>query len=306
MTEIVPELREMIPLSWRRVFGPYIGYLVYWFRTRVRGRTWEPSVLSSSDTLKKIAREELSVIRFGDGELSLISGTNLGFQKYEDRLSYQLKEIIRGNYPGLLICIPNIFDRLEHLTKTGFWFEIHHLFRYSYLWKDLTAPNRVYGDAFITRPYLSYKNRSGAANVLKGIKNIWQNKKVVLIEGEKSRLGVGNDLFAEASSLKRILAPAENAFSKSSEIINEANKLSKDHLILVSLGPAAKIITYELFKSGYRVIDIGHLDMEYEMFLRQAENLAPVAGKYFNEINERDPAECHDPVYKSQIIATIV
>jgi len=71
------------------------------------------------------------------------------------------------------------------------------------------------------------------------------------------------------------------------------------------LGPAAKVLAYDLFKAGYRVIDIGHADMEYEMYIRKEPVQVKVRYKYFNELQERDPEECTDPEYLSQIIANI-
>ena len=43
------------------------------------------------------------------------------------------------------------------------------------------------------------------------------------------------------------------------------------------------MLRYELAKLGYLEIDIGHVDIEYEWFLRGAKDKLPVAGKYVNE-----------------------
>lgn len=303
MNRLSDRLRSLIPLPLRRLVGPYIGYVAYFVRTRFKGPTWVPIVLSPEDTLNKIRAEEMSLIRFGDGELSLLSGLNLGFQKYDRELAEKMRSVITSDHPKLLIGIPGIFGRLEHFAPLSFWFEIHHLFRYGKLWRELVRPNRVYGDAFITRPYLSYKDRNGAAAIYRSIKTLWAERDIILIEGEKSRLGVNNDLFAEVKSLRRVLGPAENAFAQASDIISSVSTLPKDNLVLLSLGPAAKVIGYELFQRGYRVLDIGHLDMEYEMFLRQSDHLVAVPYKYFNEIAARNPEDCVDPKYQSEIIA---
>lgn len=303
---MLDKLRAATPLSWRRKLGPYIGYCVYFLRTRVIGRTWEPRVLSISETLDKLQKEKLSMIRFGDGELSLISGVDLGFQKWSRELAHKLRSILTTDKTGLLICIPGIFGPLEKFTSTGFWFEIHHMFRYAKLWRSLISTDRIYGEAFITRPYLGYKDKNQASHIYRQIKSLWQDKELLIIEGEKSRLGVGNDLFSGARSIKRILAPAENAFSKYEAIIAEVGKYPKNFLILVSLGPAAKVIAYDLFTLGYQVLDIGHLDMEYEMYLRGSEELVAVPQKYFNEIDERNPEDCQDPDYQRQIVARIL
>jgi glycosyltransferase family protein len=306
ISNLIDSIRNAVPLPIRKKVGPWLGYTMYFWRTRLRGRSWEPRVLTTTETLDKIKDERLSIIRFGDGELSLIDGSNLGFQKYNQQLAEKLKVVITSNHPQLLIGLPNIFGRLEHLAPVGFWFEIHHLFRYSKLWRQITSPDRTYGDAFITRPYLPYKDKSLAKETYACIKQLWAGQDIILIEGEKSRLGVGNDLFDDAHSLQRILGPSENAFDKTEEIIKKVTEFSKDHLILLSLGPAAKVIGYELFLKGYRVLDIGHIDMEYEMFLRTSNTLIPVPYKYFNEIDEREPENCTDISYQSQIIASFI
>lgn len=306
MRGLINILRSATPLWLRRKAGPLIGYCFYFFRVHVRGKTWEPRVLSIKDTLIKIKTENLSAIRFGDGEISIMEGVDLGFQKYDPSLGIELKNVLRADSDKLLICIPGIFGDISSFTKLGFWFEIHHLFRYSDIWKKLISTNKTYGDAFFARPYFTYKDKSEVGEIYEDIKSLWLDKNVVLIEGEKSRLGVGNNLFDGTTSLRRILGPAENARKKKEELISRAIELPKDTLILLSLGPAAKVIGYELFNLGYRVIDIGHVDMEYEMFLLGAKEQVPVKYKYFNEINERDPEDCKDPTYLSQIIATIV
>ena len=39
-------------------------------------------------------------------------------------------------------------------------------------------------------------------------------------------------------------------------------KIAKNTLILISLGPAASVISYDICKLGYQSIDIGHSDTE--------------------------------------------
>ena len=44
------------------------------------------------------------------------------------------------------------------------------------------------------------------------LRNEWDKKDVIIIEGDKSRIGVGNDYLNNANSVIRILGPAMNAF----------------------------------------------------------------------------------------------
>ncbi len=299
------KLRNATPLWVRIKVGPVLGYAVYFLRVRIGKNRSAPKVLTLDDTLDKIVAENLSVIRFGDGELSAIENIDLGFQKKDSDLATRLGEVLKSNKEGLLICVPGIFGRIEHFKSRAFWFTIHHLFKHGHTWNTLLSDKQVYGDAFITRPYLTYADTSGSGALFDKLFSVWKDKDVVLVEGSLSRLGVGNDLFSKARSVERILCPAENAYASFDSIKREVTKVSKDKLILLSLGPTAKVLGYDLFELGYRVIDIGHIDMEYEMFLKGSSDLQKVAYKYFNEIGERTPDECGDPTYLSQIIATI-
>ena len=302
---VIQNLRKITPLSLRKKIGSLIGYVVYFFNVYIRKNRRTPIVLSINDTINLIKKEKLSVIRFGDGEISLMENYDLAFQKKNQDLAIKLRTILQTNLKGLLICVPDIFKKLNGLTKRSFWFWIRHLFKYEHIWSNLLSYKQTYGNAFITRPYLEFIDKSSCKNIFKKLFSIWEGKDIVLIEGEKSRLGVGNDMFSNVKSLQRILCPPENAFSKYDAIKNEAIKISRDKLILISLGPTAKVLAYDLFLIGYRVIDIGHIDMEYEMFLRKETKLTKVKYKYFNEINERNPEYCDNPQYLSQIIANI-
>jgi glycosyltransferase family protein len=116
------------------------------------------------------------------------------------------------------------------------------------------------------------------------MKQLWEKKDILLIEGEKSRLGVGNDLFDNAKSIQRILAPNRNAFSHYESILKETCKYKPtDYLILLALGPTATILAYDLAKKGYQAIDIGHVDIEYEWFKMGATHKVPVPNKFVNE-----------------------
>ena len=49
---------------------------------------------------------------------------------------------------------------------------------------------------------------------------IWNDKEIVIIEGDKSRLGIGNDLFNNSKLIERVICPTRNAFNSYSKILN--------------------------------------------------------------------------------------
>ncbi len=303
--KVIEVLRNKTSIEMRQKIGPILAYLYYIDRLYIRPHNKKPNILSIEKTIDTILEKDLSVIRFGDGEISLIDGIDLPFQKRSDELSEKLEHILQAKDSGLLICIPGMWGNLGIFSNYAYHFIMHHIYRYNHVWTTLLSYDKIYGDTNVTRHYLAYKDKTHADVLFKKIKEIWRDKDVILIEGIKSRLGVGNDLFENTKSVQRILCPPENAYTNYKEIEERVMEESKDKFVLLSLGPTAKVIAYDLFLLGYRVVDIGHIDMEYEMFLRKEKHQVRVPYKYFNEINERNPEECTDSKYLSQIIATI-
>ena len=142
------------------------------------------------------------------------------------------------------------------------------------------------------------------------IKCIWENRNVIIVEGELSRLGVNNDLFDSAKSIKRILGPAEHAFDKYEELLTTAERVGNsvdEALFLISLGPTATVLSFDLFSKGFQAIDIGHIDNDYEFFLRGAKERIAIPGKYVNNVTRKEEiVEENNLKYIESIICKIV
>ena len=108
-------------------------------------------------------------------------------------------------------------------------------------------------------------------------------------------------------SIKRIICPKKNSFNVYDKIIKETLKINKKRLILIALGPTATILSYDLYKQGYQVIDVGHIDIEYEWFLMKAQKKIRIENKYVDEVSNgrNNITRVKDKKYYSQIIAVI-
>ena len=120
-------------------------------------------------------------------------------------------------------------------------------------------------------------------------------------------MGVGNDLFDNARSCIRILGPCLSAYSKYDELLSEALKTDKNRLVLIAMGATATVMAYDLAKAGYQAVDIGHIDIEYEWYLRGAEKKVAIEGKYVHEVpGGGNVAEYYnDDKYNSEIVKVI-
>lgn len=273
----------------------------------MRYRLKRPIVKSIEETLNKVISEKCSMSRLGDGEIFiLLKVGGVGFQHYNEALSKRLKEVLKSNDPNLLICIHDSYGEIKSdrtKEEKAYWKE--HIHKYALKLFGILDTSRVYYNATCTRLYSVFRDKNKSKELFKLFKKIWENRDVVIVEGEKTRIGVGNDLLDGAKSVRRILIPAEEAFNKYDEIYHKATKLTKDTLILVSAGPTATILTYDLNKLGYQAIDIGHIDIEYEWFKAKTNERIPIKGKYVNEANYRNPEDIIDNKYKEQIIDRI-
>lgn len=267
------------------------------------------NIKQPEETIEEIINNKCSIARFGDGEFDMICGTGMKYQIYDEILAKRLKQVLNSNEERLLIGINNIID-LEYSKKyndfaNNFWKGWLHDNKFKLL--KLLSKKKQYYSSNITRFYIDYKDKSNTELYLKKLRKIWEGQEIVIIEGKYSRLGIGNDLFDNVKSIERIICPAENAFEVYNKIFEEALKVSKSKMIILALGPTATVLAFDLYKEGYRAIDIGHVDIEYEWFLRKATKKINIDTKYVTEVvgGENNIQDIDDKKYEKQIIAKI-
>lgn len=274
----------------------------------IKGKLKNVKFYTIDDTFSMLVNDQKTLCRFGDGEISWIFRDSKGYFGQENslELSSRLSNILSAENDKILIGIPDFFGDMEgKYTKKRIESRNAHLAKYYKRWMGLVRDENLYVDALITRVYNGRK--SGEFNeIFAKWKNVWKEKNVIIVEGEETRFGVGNDLLSSALSVKRIIAPAENAFDKYEEILSVTKKyVSEDILVLISLGPTATVLAYDLGSAGYQSIDIGHLDIEYEWYQAKANKKQAIPGKYVNEAGGASNIEISADIlsiYKSEII----
>ncbi|MBR1617558.1 SP_1767 family glycosyltransferase, partial [bacterium] len=265
-----------------------------------------PKVLDKYETLKELINSSKSIARYGDGEFNLIWGESLPFQKYNNVLAQRLKEILKSQDENCLVALPDVFASLDVYNNDAknFWRKFVVNSR-SKIYEVIDL-NKQYFDTETTRPYMDLEDKTKVGDYFKEFKKIWQDKDVIFVEGEKSRLGFKNDLFDNAKSIKRILCPSKDAYFSYEKILKECEKQPKNSLFIIALGPTVTVLAYDLTKLNYRALDLGHIDIEYEWFLLGADKKVPIKNKYVNECkNGKNPDNVQDIEYQNQIIARI-
>lgn len=277
------------------------------FKDRIIKNFFQPPRIKTIDeTISEIIQNKASVSRYGDGEFKLMINKNITFQRADSLLAMRLREILQVQDENFLVCLPDIFQDLSQYTDEPKSYWSLHNAKYRLKWYEILNKEKVYYNSFISRCYYSFKDKSNCKRWFDQLKLIWKDRDVVLIEGKKSRLGIGNDLFKNVKTMERILVPEEHAFTRYGDILKEVKQSSKSKLILLAAGPTATVLAYDLYLEGYQAIDIGHIDIEYEWFLRKALTKIKIENKYVCEAGAGEGVgELQDQQYCSEIRAVL-
>lgn len=262
--------------------------------TKLRGKflKYDISVKDNWQSVDLILQHpNLSVIRFGDGEFDIINGKSIPYQIYDSNLSNMMKKImLNGSNSRLLVCLPDVFSNINRYNKSckDFFYQ-KFFYQNRQILTKIAKTNNCYGSTFISRPYIDLKDKTNSKKYFQKLRSIWKNKDILIVEGKYSRSGEGNDLFANAKSISRIVCPPKNAYSYLERIEKSIRKNAANRLILLMLGPTAKVIVNDLYcELNNQMIDLGHIDSEYEWFLMGAKSKVKIPHKHTAEFNYDD------------------
>lgn len=78
-----------------------------------------PKILTADETLATIIATDKSLVRFGDGEIMLLEGNGVPFQKEDKKLTMRLRQILANPHPNVLIGINRwyYYSNLAELIK---------------------------------------------------------------------------------------------------------------------------------------------------------------------------------------------
>ena len=268
-----------------------------------------PDIISSVNLLEYICENKASLCRFGDGEFEIMLNRDRAwFQKKTDSLMRRLQEIVRTDSEKICIAIAQDFNNLEKYKEESA--DIIRIYMEGDTRQDimtLLSDHVKYYDAYVSRPYILYRNRVNADRIFPLFKKIWDGRNVLMVEGSNGRTGINNDLFASASSVKRIVCPDVEAWGKYNEILNSVeNYTNKNDLVCISLGPTATVLAYDLANKGIQALDIGQLDNEYDWYCMGVSERSFIPGKFVAEISMHNESSLiNSDEYKSQIVNVI-
>lgn len=214
--------------------------------------------LTIRETLIQIKEKELSLVRFGDGEIRcMVTTGGCIFQKHDWKLMQELRDISRDE-TGMMVCYPSL------LIEDSFWNDF---------WTEFWAKCKFYlkqaqfGDAMITRPEAFYFYGNEIVDLWKAI---WEGKKVCFITGQNSRLNAEHTIFSNIARAHYIYSKNQDAYTEIDHVMQQCLEQKQIDLFLIALGPAGTALAARLHHQGLRALDIGHLNNSYDtVFLNQ-------------------------------------
>ncbi len=263
------------------------------YKNRLKNASYEwglrevPHIKSGEELLEELIKSGKSLTRFGDGEFELLMERERPwFQNVDKKLAQRLQEILQSDRQEVIIAIAQVFGTLDQ------YMELYADGIREYMCSGNTRDeimqyvslNRIYYDAYVSRPYLIYKDKEHARRIFRLFKALFEGRNILLAEGRYARIGVGNNFLKEAGSVRRVLCPSENAWDKYGEILDSVKRAyKKNDLVCISLGPTATVLAYDLALCGIQALDIGQVDNEYEWYLRGADRRVKIEGKLVAE-----------------------
>jgi Glycosyltransferase GT-D fold len=238
-------------------------FLSYWL-SFIFGTNSQKLTVYTPEELTSILSEGHSIIRLGDGEAMLMTGRSIHYQKTSPALKADLRLVIKNVMPPYILAVP-----IEALTSTDSTLRekgrlrIWRLFR-CFAEKRLALTDS-YADAhsFYRQEYLQTL-----------LPKVLTNKHIICIS-KKSTLDNTLRTYLEQFSLSVtfIESPTQNSYENIStlteKIASEIRLAKTTPVLLLSAGPASKILAYQFAQKNIQCLDIGHgleivgRDMDY-------------------------------------------
>lgn len=228
-----------------------------------------PHILSFEEMLKKILAGS-SLARFGDAEFDIAfrpENKNDPYQKPSQLLTNNLINILNYSNNNFIVAIPPLNPKTDNIidykgTNLTFW-ESYWLSRWDNINPYIT--NSKYGNSLFSRSSVFHELH------IERIKQIWDKKDVVFVYSPKGRFIFDNRLFDNINTKHEIHIPPTHAFSEYDQIFNRCLSFPKSYLFLLSAGPTATVLAFDLHRKGYQALDIGHFSNCYLQFLGEAD-----------------------------------
>ena len=222
-----------------------------------------PYVANMLETAQFLRLSNNSLARFGDGEIKLLRGEDIGWQDPDAELIKRMDEIFLNPLPTLSIGLPSLFSGY---TDLGLYYM--HYYYEDPQYRNYLA-SRVRTDAYyllthITSPFTHSEHSycMPLTIIFNNLREIWRDKDIVLLRGNNSQI-YDYDVYDTAHSQVVLYAPRDHAWKEYHTLKQELMKQDPNALYILTAGPTAKVLVYDMALAGRRALDMGHLAKDY-------------------------------------------
>ena len=198
-----------------------------------------------------------TLLRWGDGEVSLIKGKSLYFQKHSDELGSEISQsLLYSKSNKLIVCSPHQFVNYSiiSLLKKGkfrIWYKSRSFYILNFYMKKIHT-----GDAFGFRPESRFKY----IDIIK--KLALERDKVILISSSDDDIGKLSKIIGNNISIHHKLVQSKNSYEDRLDVITFLeNNIIDNAVVFCSAGPLTKTLCNQ---NKYQLIDTGHFFDLYE------------------------------------------
>lgn len=229
-----------------------------------------PYISQPLETAQLLLHTNKSFIRFGDSELLLMTGGSEPFQAYDSALAQKLSEAFADDDSNLMIGLYDTFSGYPLWRKgyTDWWLDTQ--FKYRQWILNHALFDRQYFSAMLTSTYIhTYQTNCILLPLLyQTMREIWRDKDVVLVKGDNKQI-FQYDIYDTAKTQTIYLTPRYQAWKEYSSLKQRLMKEDPRKLFILTAGPVARVLSYDLCKAGRRALDLGHLAKDYSLFMEK-------------------------------------
>lgn len=240
-----------------------------------------PNILDYSETLDLLLKEPKSFCRIGDGEINIIVGQSIPFQKYDKRLADYLKKIIEYDINECYVGINyNYFHSIKNLNDFNKRFYLLNITKYRKYLLEHCDMKKTYISAAFNQVYMIFESFDYEQHYKKMIEMI-KDKHIVIFCGKNVFNEINYNIFDFADSVEYIECASRNSFEQFDDILRKCKTIPKEKILAFILGPTSKALVFELSKCGYVAWDIGHLAKDYDYYMKNIERNPENINKFF-------------------------
>lgn len=226
-----------------------------------------PYISPPLETAQYLLHSNKSFIRYGDSEVLLARGKAETFQYADRELAQRLTSIFRSRSDMIVFGIYDTFTNYPMYTHkfTNWWIDYQGHYREWVL--ENGNLDAQYFSAMISSTYVHTYGTFCALLPLiyRTLREIWNDKDIVILRGDNKQQ-YQYDIYNNARSQKIILAPRYHAWSAYSELKSKLLEEDSKKLFILTSGPVARVLTFDLAMKGRRALDLGHLAKDYDEY----------------------------------------